>query len=65
MLPGVRNTRASGRCLAALIDDARFDGVTGEYFDGPRSARSSIDSFDPAKALDLWETSEGLVAQRI
>ncbi len=65
VLPGVRSTRASGRYLAALVDDARFDGVTGEYFDGPRSTRSSIDSYDPAKALDLWETSEGLVAQRI
>jgi hypothetical protein len=65
VLPGVRNTRASGQYLAALVDDARLDGVTGEYFDGPRSCRSSVDSYDRAKALDLWETSEGLVAQRI
>ena len=42
VLPGVRSTRASGRYLAALADDARFDGVTGEYFaGGSRSGRRS------------------------
>ena len=37
VLPGVRSTRTSGRYLAALANDARFDGVTGEYFDGLRA----------------------------
>jgi light-dependent protochlorophyllide reductase len=63
VLPGVRSTRTSGRYLAALTNDARFDGVTGEYFAGPRSIRSSADSYDRGKALDLWETSERLLTQ--
>ncbi|MDT5183460.1 MAG: hypothetical protein QOI29_1618 [Mycobacterium sp.] len=60
VLPGVRSTRTSGRYLAALTNDARFDGVSGEYFDGLRPIRSSADSYDRDKALDLWETSERL-----
>jgi light-dependent protochlorophyllide reductase len=62
VLPGVRSTRTSGRYLAALTNDARFDGVSGEYFDGLRPIRSSADSHDRGKALDLWETSERLLA---
>jgi NAD(P)-dependent dehydrogenase (short-subunit alcohol dehydrogenase family) len=61
LLPGVRSTRTSGRYLAALVDDPRFDGVTGQYFGGLRPIRSSVDSYDRAKALDLWETSERLL----
>jgi light-dependent protochlorophyllide reductase len=61
VLPGVRSTRTSGRFLAALASDARFDGITGEYFAGPRPIRSSADSYDRDKALDLWETSERLL----
>jgi light-dependent protochlorophyllide reductase len=63
VLPGVRSTRASGRYLAALSTDARFDGVSGEYFSGRRPIRSSADSYDPAKAHDLWETSERLLSR--
>src|SRR6185295_11391935 len=51
----------SGRYLAALTNDARFDGVGGEYFDGLRPIRSSADSYDRDKALDLWSTSERLL----
>jgi NAD(P)-dependent dehydrogenase (short-subunit alcohol dehydrogenase family) len=60
VLPGVRSTRASGRLLAALAADARFDGVTGQYFSGRKAIRSSPDSYDLDKALDLWHTSERL-----
>ena len=42
---------------------ARFDGVSGEYFDELRPIRSSADSYDRDKALDLWETSERLLTQ--
>jgi light-dependent protochlorophyllide reductase len=61
VLPGVRSTRTSGRYLAALASDSRFDGVTGEYFAGRRPIRSSADSYERDKALDLWETSERLL----
>lgn len=61
VLPGVRSTRTSGRHLAALVADPRFDGVTGRYFDGVKPTRSSPDSYDRDKASDLWATSEELV----
>lgn len=61
VLPNVNSTRASGARLAALAADARFDGVTGTYFEGKRQIRSSQDSYDRGKALDLWETSEQLL----
>jgi NAD(P)-dependent dehydrogenase (short-subunit alcohol dehydrogenase family) len=61
ILPGVRSTRTSGRYLAALVDDARFDGVSGQYFEGARPIKSSKDSYDQDKALDLWDTSERLL----
>lgn len=63
VLPGVRSTRTSGRYLAALAGDERFDGLTGQYFAGGKSIRSSIDSYNLDKARDLWETSEQLVMQ--
>jgi NAD(P)-dependent dehydrogenase (short-subunit alcohol dehydrogenase family) len=63
VLPGVHSTRTSGRNLAALANDPRLDGVSGEYFDELRPIRSSPDSYDRGKALDLWETSERLLAQ--
>lgn len=65
VLPGVRSTRTSGRYLAALTNDARFDGVSGVYFDGLRSTRSSQDSYDRGTALELWETSEQLLAHAV
>ena len=61
VLPNVNSTRSSGRRLAALAGDPQFDGVTGAYFEGSRQIRSSVDSYDRDKALDLWETSERLL----
>ncbi|KAA0113559.1 SDR family NAD(P)-dependent oxidoreductase [Mycolicibacterium sp. P9-22] len=60
-LPNVNSVAASGERLAALATDARFDGVTGEYFEGTKPIRSSADSYDTAKARDLWETSAQLI----
>jgi NAD(P)-dependent dehydrogenase (short-subunit alcohol dehydrogenase family) len=60
-LPQVRSAHTSGEHLAALVTDPRFDGISGQYFDGQKPIRSSADSYDRAKALDLWRTSERLV----
>lgn len=60
VLPNVRSTRTSGRYLAALAGDARYAGVSGEYFAGLRPIKSSPDSYDRDKAHDLWQTSERL-----
>jgi NAD(P)-dependent dehydrogenase (short-subunit alcohol dehydrogenase family) len=62
-LPGVNTIRASGRHLAALATDPRFDGVTGMYFEASKPALSSADSYDIGTARELWETSERLLTQ--
>jgi NAD(P)-dependent dehydrogenase (short-subunit alcohol dehydrogenase family) len=61
LLPNVNSTRTSGSRLAALAVDPSFEGVTGRYYEGAKQIRSSVDSYDTAKALDLWESSERLV----
>jgi light-dependent protochlorophyllide reductase len=63
VLPQVHTTRASGTRLATLVTDPRFDGVTGAYFEGNKAIRSSAESYDVGKALDLWETSERLLSR--
>ena len=63
ILPFVHSTRTSGARLAALVTDPRFEGVTGQYFDGLKAIKSSVDSYDLDKARDLWHTSERLVMQ--
>jgi NAD(P)-dependent dehydrogenase (short-subunit alcohol dehydrogenase family) len=60
LLPNVNSTRTSGSRLAALAVDPAFEGVTGRYYEGAKDIRSSDDSYDVVKALDLWETSERL-----
>lgn len=61
VLPNVNSSRTSGARLAALVSDPGLDDVTGAYFEGKRRIRSSVDSYDLEKALDLWETSEQLL----
>ncbi|MGK2854239.1 MAG: SDR family NAD(P)-dependent oxidoreductase [Microbacteriaceae bacterium] len=61
LLPNVNSVATSGARLAALATDPRYDGVTGEYFEGAKAIRSSTESYDAAKARDLWETSAQLV----
>jgi hypothetical protein len=60
ILPNVNSIRSSGRNLAALAADARFDGVTGLYFEGVRPIMSSVESYDLDRAADLWTASERL-----
>lgn len=60
LLPNVNSTRTSGERLAALAVDPAFEGVTGRYYEGGKEIRSSVDSYDTAKAADLWQTSERL-----
>lgn len=61
VLPQVRSVTESAQHLAALVTDARYGDRTGAYFDGPRAIRSSVESYDPAKALALWQGSERLL----
>ncbi len=61
LLPNVNTTATSGRRLAALAVDPAFGGITGRYYEGAKEIRSSVDSYDTAKATDLWDTSVRLV----
>lgn len=62
VLPNVNSIRRSGANLAALVNDPGLQGITGAYFEGSRRIRSSRESYDAAKAADLWQVSERLVA---
>lgn len=63
-VPGtpMRTTKASGTALAALVTAPPPGPATGSYFSGRSETRSSAESYDPAKAADLWETSVALIA---
>jgi light-dependent protochlorophyllide reductase len=65
ILPQVHSVGTSGNRLAALVGDPRYSDVSGEYFDGLTRIRSSVDSYDLDKALDLWQTSERLVRHAV
>ncbi|MFV2026864.1 SDR family NAD(P)-dependent oxidoreductase [Micromonospora sp. LOL_028] len=65
LLPGARSSRASARHLADLASDARFDGTTGAYLEGPKIAPSSPESYDVARAQQLWADSEQLIDQAL
>lgn len=54
------NTGIPGSALARLILDPALLMVTGRYFDGLKEIRSSDESYDEQKAVELWETSVGL-----
>lgn len=52
-----RTPATAGRALARLLTDPALEGVSGRYFEGEHEARSSVESYDRAKAADLWTTS--------
>ena len=59
----IHTAEESGAALAWLATDPELADITGKYFDGRRAIRSSDDSYDPARADDLWEDSLTLTAQ--
>jgi NAD(P)-dependent dehydrogenase (short-subunit alcohol dehydrogenase family) len=50
----------AARGLGGLITDAKFEGISGHYFDGFREILSSAESRDPAKARTVWEQARDL-----
>ncbi|GAB3639682.1 SDR family NAD(P)-dependent oxidoreductase [Spirosoma arcticum] len=66
LFPNVGSVQTSGPLLAQLVSDPAFATVTGKYFyfyhaSDRREKPSSPESYDLAKARDLWETSEQLI----
>jgi len=60
-VPNVNSVARSGRSLANLVTDPRLERISGKYFQGTRDVPSSKDSYDPAMATDLWESSASMV----
>jgi NAD(P)-dependent dehydrogenase (short-subunit alcohol dehydrogenase family) len=60
-VPDVNSPATSGSTLARLVLDPRFERVTGKYFVGLKEMSSSQESYDQAKAAELWKTSAELV----
>ncbi len=58
--PNIHTPEESGAALARLISDPALEGITGKYFEGPREIRSSIESYDSARATKLWAASMAL-----
>jgi NAD(P)-dependent dehydrogenase (short-subunit alcohol dehydrogenase family) len=61
--PNVHTAEESGAALARLVTDPELADTTGKYFDGRRAVRSSDESYDSARADELWEDSLVLTAQ--
>jgi hypothetical protein len=59
----IHTAEESGAALAWLATDSKLADTSGKYFDGRRAIRSSDDSYDPARADELWEDSLTLTAQ--
>lgn len=55
-MKNVHSPATSGRRLAQLASGSEGN-VTGKYFSDGREVRSSIESYDTSKGLDLWSTS--------
>ena len=64
VVPNVNSTAGSGKVLARLVSEPRFEGVTGKYLVGHEAQRSSDESYDREKAAELWEASARLVGLR-
>lgn len=63
ILPGTRSVAGSGSDLAWLTASPDVADVTGTYFSGRRRRESSPQSHDAARAAELWDVSEELVAE--
>jgi len=57
----VNTVAKSGKSLARLIIDPKFDNVSGKYFDGTKQIDSSELSYNKENREDLWKTSMRLV----
>ena len=54
----IHTPNESGRALARLVVDPALESVSGRYFEGLKEIRSSVESYDEAKAVTLWDETE-------
>ena len=58
MIPAARTAEVSGEELAVLALDPQYAHAGGKFYVDGAEARSSDESYDDAKAAQLWELSE-------
>lgn len=58
--PNIHTPAESGAALARLVSDPALMKVSGKYFEGLREIRSSVESYDQARAEELWQASATL-----
>ena len=49
--------KQSGEALARLVTDPELANISGKYFSGFKMMDSSTESYDEAKAKQLWDGS--------
>lgn len=55
--PNVNTVRQSGRALAALVTDSKYNQNTGKYFEGNKEIKSSSLSYNNENRKQLWKAS--------
>lgn len=65
MTPNIHSAAESGGTLAWLATAPELSETTGQYFDGRTQARSSDESYDTARAEQLWSDSQKLTGTRV
>ncbi|MBB6551304.1 SDR family NAD(P)-dependent oxidoreductase [Nonomuraea rubra] len=63
--PNVNSAAESGAALAWLVTAPELADTTGRYFDGRAETRSSEESYDTARAEQLWSGSQRLTGARV
>lgn len=56
-----RTVAGVGAALVRLVTDPSLEGTTGRYFAGIQERHSSQNSYDTAKARQIWDDSASLV----
>jgi len=62
--PNVHTAQESGDALARLVTDPELATTTGRYFEGRRQIRSSDESYNDERAVELWNASVTLTAAK-
>ena len=65
MTPNIHSAPEAGGTLAWLATAPELAETTGQYFDGRTPARSSDESYEIARAEQLWTDSEKLTGTRV
>ncbi len=60
LFDGVYSVKTSARNFSKLLTDPAINGVSGNYYEGPKQKISSADSYNKVLWNDLWTGSERL-----